>query len=156
VEIGSIRREVYVEASPEIVFDVVSRPEHLRQWWPQDVHLEPAAGASGSLVFHDDDQGSEAAVVVPITVVEARPPHTFAFRWTHPAGERAVDGNSLLVTFALAPSGGGTLLTMTETGFRELGWEVAQLEALFADHVTGWDFHLSRLSPYAATVAVRA
>ena len=59
------------------------------------------------------------------------------------------------MTFALSPSGPGTLLTMTETGFRELGWEAAQLEALYADHVVGWDFHLARLNPYAATLGVR-
>ncbi|MEO7236570.1 MAG: SRPBCC family protein [Lapillicoccus sp.] len=155
MEIGTIRREVYVEASPDIVFDVVSRPEHLRHWWPQEAHLDPTPGSSGELVFRDDGQPSESSKVVPVTVVEARPPHTFSFRWTHSAGERAADGNSLLVTFALSPSGPGTLLTMTETGFRELGWEVAQLEALYADHVVGWEFHLARLSPYAATVGVR-
>ena len=30
MEFGTIEREVYVEASPEIVFDVVSSPEHVR------------------------------------------------------------------------------------------------------------------------------
>ncbi len=155
METGTIRREHYVEASPDIVYDVVSRPEHLSQWWAQDAHLEPNAGATGDLVFHD--VGAEkATVVVPITVVEASPPHTFSFRWTHPAGERAQEGNSLLVTFALTPSGTGTLLTMSETGYRELGWEVAQLEELYADHETGWDHHLARLTPYAASVGVRS
>jgi uncharacterized protein YndB with AHSA1/START domain len=155
VEIGTIRREQYVEASPHIVYDVVSRPEHLTQWWPQEAHLEPTPGWEGDLVFRavEDPTGG---TVVPITVVAADPPHTFSFRWAHAAGERAVDGNSLLVTFTLSPSGTGTLLTMTETGFRELGWEVAQLEELYADHQRGWDAHLARLGPYAATVGVRS
>ena len=93
--------------------------------------------------------------MVPFTVVDARPPRTFSFRWTHPAGEAAAAGNSLLVTFDLTPSGGGTLLRMTETGFREMGWEVAVLEQQYHEHVTGWDFYLPRLAPYVATLEVR-
>ena len=31
MEYGSIDREIYVDASPEVVFEVVSRPEHLRE-----------------------------------------------------------------------------------------------------------------------------
>src|SRR5690349_14896127 len=34
MEFGMIEREIFVEASPEIVFDVVSSPDHLKQWWP--------------------------------------------------------------------------------------------------------------------------
>ena len=39
-----------------------------------------------------------------------------------------MEGNSLLVTFELTSQGDGTRLRMTETGFREMGWEVAVLE----------------------------
>src|SRR4051794_20306605 len=34
MEFGTIEREIYVEASPEIVFEVVSSPDHLKAWWP--------------------------------------------------------------------------------------------------------------------------
>ena len=37
----SIEREIRVEASPEVVYEVVSSPEHLREWWPDDADLEP-------------------------------------------------------------------------------------------------------------------
>ena len=88
-------------------------------------------------------------------LVDAQPPRLFSFRWTHPADQQAVAGNSLLVTFDLLPSGCGTLLKMTERGFRELGWEVAVLEQQYREHVTGWDFYLPRLAPYVATLPVR-
>jgi hypothetical protein len=84
-----------------------------------------------------------------------RPPRTFSFRWTHPADEPAVAGNSLFVTFDLTPSGSGTLLKMTESGFREMGWDVALLEQQYNDHVTGWDFYLPRLVSYVATAKVQ-
>jgi uncharacterized protein YndB with AHSA1/START domain len=150
MEFGTIEREIYVEAAPEIVFDVVSSPEHLRQWWPDEAHFDPAPGATGEIVFGVPDEGGK---VVPFTVIAAKPPRTFSFRWTQPAGEVPVEGNSLLVTFELTPSDGGSLLRMTETGFREMGWEAALLEETYQDHNTGWDYFLPRLPPYAEKVA---
>jgi uncharacterized protein YndB with AHSA1/START domain len=152
MEFGVIEREIHIDASPEVVFEVVSRPEHVRQWWSDDAHYEPTPGSTGELVFGDPASGGGAAA---FTVVDVRPPRTFAFRWTHPAGEDAREGNSLLVTFELAPSGGGTLLRMTETGFREMGWEVAVLEEQYGEHVAGWDHFLPRLAPYVATLGAR-
>ena len=152
MEFGTIEREIYVEAAPEIVFEVVSSPDHLKRWWPDDARYDPAPGSSGEIVFGDRDADG---AVVPFTVVDAQPPRTFSFRWTHPAEEVARGGNSLLVSFDLTPSGGGTLLRMTETGFREMGWEAAVLEEQSREHEAGWDFYLPRLAPYVATLEVR-
>ena len=154
MEFGTIEREIYVEASPEIVFEVVSSPDHLRQWWPDDARYEPTPGSTGEIVFGDRDAGG---TVVPFTVVDvaAAADASRSAGRTRPARSPA-EGNSLLVTFDLTPSGGGTLLRMTETGFREMGWEVAVLEEQYQDHVTGWDFYLPRLAPYVATLAVAA
>ena len=153
MEFGTIEREVHIEATPEVVFEVVSSPEHLREWWPDDARYSPAPGSVGEIVFGDCDAGGK---VVPFTVVDVRPPRTFSFRWTHPADEEAAPGNSLLVTFELIPSGTGTLLRMTETGFREQGWEVAVLEEAYRDHANGWDHFLPRLGPYVAGLEVPA
>jgi len=153
MEFGTIEREIYVEASPEVVFEVVSSPEHLKQWWPDDAQYDPTPGSTGEIVFGDREAGGTA---VGFTVVDARPPRMFSFRWTHPVGEAAAVGNSLLVTFDLVPSAGGTVLKMTETGFREMGWEAAVLATQFAEHHHGWDFYLPRLVPYVATLQVRS
>jgi uncharacterized protein YndB with AHSA1/START domain len=149
MELGTIEREVYVEASPSTVFEVVSSPDHLTQWWPDEARFGSTPGSSGEIVFGDRDAGG---AVVAFTVVEAHPPRSFSFRWTHPAEEVAAQGNSLLVTFDLTPSGTGTLLRMTETGFRERGWEAAVLEEQYREHATGWDFYLPRLVAYAPTL----
>ncbi|MFI2105650.1 SRPBCC family protein [Isoptericola sp. NPDC019693] len=151
-ELGSIERELYVEASPDVVFEVVSRPEHVRRWWPDDADFDPEPGAAGSITFGDGPDRT----VESFTVVESLPPRTFSFRWTHPSGEEATAGNSLLVTFELVPSGDGTLLRMTETGFREQGWEVAVLEQHYREHVEGWAFYLPRLVTYAGSPGVRS
>jgi uncharacterized protein YndB with AHSA1/START domain len=153
VEHGTIQREIYVEASPETVFTVVSSPEHLTGWWPDEARYELTPGATGEIAFGDRDHGG---AVASFTVVEVQPPRRFAFRWTHPAGQDALPENSLLVTFELVPSGTGTSLRMTETGFRERGWEAAVLEQQYREHVTGWDHFLPRIAPYAATLQVQA
>ena len=152
MEYGTIEREIYVDATPEVVFAVVSSPDHLRRWWPDDARFAPAPGSAGEIVFGDPADGGK---VVPLTVVDARAPRTFSFRWDYPPGESATPGNSLLVTFDLTPSGAGTLLKMTETGFREQGWEAAVLEEQYQDHATGWAHFLPRLIPYVATLRVR-
>lgn len=152
MEYGTIEREIFVEAPTETVFDVVSKPEHVKRWWADDARYDPTAGSTGELVFGDPAAGGGVAA---FTVVEVRPPRRFSFRWTHPAGETAREGNSLLVTFDLTPSRGGTVLRMTETGFREMGWEAAVLEQQYREHVAGWDHFLPRLAPHAATLLVR-
>jgi uncharacterized protein YndB with AHSA1/START domain len=146
VEYGIIEREIYIDASPDVVFEVVSSPEHITRWWPDDARYEPTPGSTGEISFGDRDRGGK---VVSLTVVEAKPPRMFSFRWTHPAGEVAAEGNSLLVTFDLSPAGDGTLLRFTETGFRELGREVA---GRYREHVAGWDTFLPRLAPYVTTL----
>jgi len=153
MELGTIEREIYVEASPEVVFEVVSSAEHLQQWWPDEAHYERLPGETGEIVFGERGAGG---AVVAFTVVDVKRPHTFSFRWTHPFAEPARVGNSLLVTFDLKPSGSGTLLKMTESGFREMGWDAAVLEQQYREHVTGWDFYLPRIAPYVAKLEARA
>lgn len=145
-EYGSIERAIRIDAAPEIVFDVVSDPAHVQQWWPDEAHYEVAPGGAGEIFF--SNAGEKFAVA--IQVVDAIPYRLFSFRWTHPAGEEPKADNSFLVTFELEPAGGGTLLRMTETGFREHGWEAAVLEEAYREHAQGWDYHLARLVSYVA------
>ncbi len=149
MELGTIERELYIDAPPEIVFEVVSDPAHVKEWWPDEARYEAVVGSTGEILFADDKGGKVEA----LTVVDLEPPTRFSFRWTHPADEEAVEGNSLLVTFELVPQGEGTLLRFRETGFRERGWEAAVLEATYQDHIQGWGHFLPRLVTYAAKVA---
>lgn len=148
MEFGRIEREIFVEAAPEIVFDVVSSPEHLKEWWPDEAEVEAVAGATGRVVFHREPP--EEPMVVAITVVDAMPPHLFSFRWVYEEGEVPGPTNSLLVTFELEATGEGTRVRMTESGFRERGWETAVLEEAYREHSEGWDFFIARLGTYVA------
>lgn len=148
MEYGSIEREIQVEAAPEVVYTVISTPEHLEQWWPDQAELEPVPGGTGVISF--GDRSAPDAKIQALTVVEADPPRRFSFRWVYDEDQAATSANSLLVTFELVPSGAGTLLRFTEAGFREKGWEAAVLEEQYHEHVTGWDYFLPRLVSYVA------
>ncbi|MDR7275958.1 SRPBCC domain-containing protein [Catenuloplanes atrovinosus] len=142
MEHGMIERWIHIEASPENVFEVLSDPAYVRQWWPDDADFPVRAGGDGWISFGDPAEGGKRE---RLTVVDVVRPRTFSFRWTHEDGETAGPGNSYLVVFELEPVDGGTLLRMTETGFRERGWDEATAAAAHADHVRGWDFFLPRL-----------
>jgi uncharacterized protein YndB with AHSA1/START domain len=149
---GSIERELRIDASPDVVFEVISSPEHLREWWPDSAELEPVPGATGVITFGDPT--APDAKIAPLTVLEADAPRRFAFRWVYDEGP-ATETNSLLVTFDLFPSGEGTLLRFKETGFRERWPEAAVLEEAYLDHVRGWDIFLPRLVTYANQLVAR-
>jgi uncharacterized protein YndB with AHSA1/START domain len=133
----SIDREIHIDAAPEVVYEVISTPEHLREWWPDDAEVEATPGATGFVSFGADK-------VVPLTVIEADPPRRFSFRWVYDGDDVPAAANSLLATFDLIPSGAGTLLRFSETGFDES----ATSDEDYRDHVTGWDYFLPRLAPY--------
>ena len=113
---------------------------------PSEVSLVAEPAGSGT-------QALDRAVQLTSMVVEADAPRRFVFRWVHPEDQPATPENSFLVTFELEPAGGGTLLRLTEAGFREVGWEAATLEAYYRDHSAGWDQHLPSLAAYVARVA---
>ncbi|MBB3677522.1 SRPBCC domain-containing protein [Modestobacter versicolor] len=146
MEHGSIEREFTVQAAPEVVFDVLSSPEHIARWWGADAVLDPTPGAVGELAWND------RAHVTPLTVVEADPPRTFSFRWAYD-DESPSPTNSFLVTFTLRPTEGGTVVRLVETGFRERGWADAVAQAHHDDHVQGWDQHLATLRGYVTRLA---
>ncbi|MGH3726661.1 MAG: SRPBCC family protein [Mycobacterium sp.] len=140
-----IERELHIEASPEVVFSVISRPEHMKRWWPDKAEFAPTPGAEGEISFRGDGPGENH--VYGLTLVEVDPPRRFSFRWCYPEGHTANAGNSLLVTFDLTPSGAGTVLRMTEVGFREQNRTEAEVLEQYESHVEGWALHLPRIAP---------
>ena len=149
-EYASIEREVYIDASPDIVFQVVSAPEHIREWWTSAADFEPDPGGSGWLAFGDPEAGGKR---VEFSVADAVPNRLFSFRWDFASGERAVAGNSNLVTFELIPEGSGTRLRFTEVGFTDRGWDEAEVKETHVDHTSGWDHFLPKLVRYAQGLA---
>ncbi|MFN8050515.1 MAG: SRPBCC domain-containing protein [Acidimicrobiales bacterium] len=152
-EFGSIERELHIDATPEVVFDVISRPDHIREWWGAETGIEAVVGSTGELVWTSEESGEQ--LVEAISVVVADRPRRFAFRWISPDRALPTPDNSLLVTFELTPSGSGTLLRVVESGFREMGWDAAVLEQAYHQHCDGWDTHLPLLADVASAASPR-
>src|SRR4051794_21280214 len=158
MEFGSIQQSIYIEAAPDVVYEVVSSPEHITQWYVDEAAFEPVTGNNGRLGFGPP----EGRMQVPLTVVEAVPGVRFSFRWlappapaVPPVGTPLDEANSLLVTFDLTPQDDGTQLTVTESGARELGWDAALLEHYYNDHTEGWTAILTKLRTYVSVLAAR-
>lgn len=113
VEQGSIERGVHVDAPPHVVYEVLSRPEHLRRWWPDDARFELVIGARGELMWRNTATGGSATVA--LTVVDADPPRRICYRSS--SGESGAAGPPLLITFDLIPERGGTRVHLTQTAF---------------------------------------
>lgn len=144
----TIEREIHIEATPEVVFDVISNPRHLVHWFPDRAELDPTPGGRGVLTFTT----AGADHVAPVMVVEAQPYSLFSFRWSQPEGAEATDHNSLLVRFELVPTGAGTTLRMTESNFDGRGLDDARVLADYEDHLQGWAQIMPRLAPYAESL----
>ena len=139
MEYGAIEKQVHIDAPPDVVYAIVSSPEHIAKWWAESADFDARPGGSGEIVFHD--------AAVQLTVLETVPSTLFRFRWNYPAGETPTGQNSMLVTFELAPEGSGTLLMVSEEGMRDQGWEAAKLEQYYRGHLDGWTTCLDELIP---------
>lgn len=143
----SITRDIVINASPETVYDVVSRPEHLAEWFSDEADLEPVRDARGVLTWRD--KGTTPAATVELTVVTADRPHVFAFSWVSPERQRATPTDSVLVEFRITAEQSGTRLVVSESGLDAVDWDDAAKAAYAAEHGSGWESFLPQLREYA-------
>jgi uncharacterized protein YndB with AHSA1/START domain len=133
----AIERTLELRASPERLWRVLTEADELAAWFGQRCALDLRPG--GSAWFEWDDGGRFEAT---IEVVE--PPRRFAFRWASERNVPVAAGRSTLVEFRIEPGrDGGSVLSLRESGFGELGTRLA--------NVHGW---MDELRDLAAHVAV--
>jgi uncharacterized protein YndB with AHSA1/START domain len=92
-----ITREIVFPVPPDELWDALTDPERLEEWFANDVELEPRPGGAG--VFRWDDGEEQRA-----TVVVAEPGERLVLDWED-EGE---------VEFTLEPVEGGTRLLVRE------------------------------------------
>jgi uncharacterized protein YndB with AHSA1/START domain len=150
---NSVEREILIEASPEVVWGVITEPEQIKRWFSDDAELEGRAGADGTLTWKPGGRGGEKEVdlVVPIRVVDAEPFRRFSFRWNHPQGAEADQGNSALVELSLIEEPGGTRLRVLESGIDLVTHEEESQVRYVEEHEHGWGRHLGELRDYVAS-----
>ena len=137
-----IEREILIEAPIEVVWNVVTEPGHIQQWFADEAEVELRVGGSGRMRFKSGD-----SYELQIEAVE--PPRRLAFRWVQPEGSVARAENSMLVEFTLQPEAGNTRLRVVESGFDTVDWSDAQKAKYAESHSNGWQTILGRLRDYA-------
>jgi uncharacterized protein YndB with AHSA1/START domain len=151
----TITRDIVINASPETVYDVVSRPEHIAEWFSDEADFEPAPDARGVLIWRDKE--TNQATSVELTVVTADRPHLFAFRWVSPDRQRATPTatDSVVVEFRITADPEGTRLVVSESGLDAVDWDDATQAAYAAEHTKGWETFLPQLRAYAEGLVAR-
>jgi uncharacterized protein YndB with AHSA1/START domain len=136
-----IEREILIDAPVEVVWAVVTEPEHISGWFSDSVELELQAGGEARLRW--DGHGTFHG-----RVERVEPPHFFAFRWVIDPDQELVADNSTLVEFTLSAEGDSTRLTVVESGFADLARPEDENRRHFDDHSRGWQTELGHLTDY--------
>jgi len=113
-----VRREIVLDAPPEEVWEAITDPAELEEWFANDVELDVRPGGEG--IFRWDDGSVRRAIVEEVDVERS-----FSFWWWRENNEVS------RVAIELDPLPEGTRVTVTETPPAE--WATAiQMRATFA------------------------
>jgi uncharacterized protein YndB with AHSA1/START domain len=101
-----IQREIVLPADRDDVWEALTDPERLEDWFANDVDLDLRPGGGASFRWSNGEERRA-------TVTEVEPEERLAFRW---------DDEDGVVEFTLADDADGTRLTVVETS---PAWSIA-------------------------------
>jgi uncharacterized protein YndB with AHSA1/START domain len=141
-----VEREIYIEASPEVVWSVLTESEHIAGWFSDSAEIDLRSG--GEAVFTWNEHGPAHARIERVD-----PPRLLSFRWMravreHPSAAELDETNSTLVELTLHPEDGGTRLRVVEGGFRELAGSEDEIAAYAEENRQGWGHEFEELRDY--------
>jgi len=128
----SYSTSVFVEASPDHVFDCLVVPEMMVRWMGDRALLHAVAGGR----FEVDING----VLIRGEFTEVDRPRRLVVSWGQ-LGNDALPPGASRVTFQIEAAEGGTVVTLTHDGLPEPEQ---------AKHAVGWPHFLGRLAVYGA------
>jgi uncharacterized protein YndB with AHSA1/START domain len=143
-----IEREIDIDAPIDVVWTVITEPEHITGWFTDSAELDVRPGGEGR--FGWDVKATNHNMVVNLRVERLDPPHFFSFRWNYPDGDDPTETNAPLVAFSLEARGGATRLRLVESGLERIARSDEAKEIYFAEHTSGWTSIVERLRDYAA------
>jgi len=98
----SVEREITVPVDPERAWRLVTEPEHLEQWFAEQVEIDPTPGAPVRVV--GDDGGERHGVVEEVDA-----PRRLRFTWYTPP-----DGPPSTVEIEVTPERDGSRISVVE------------------------------------------
>ncbi|HEX5506175.1 MAG TPA: SRPBCC domain-containing protein [Thermomicrobiales bacterium] len=145
-----VAREILIDAPVEVVWAVVTEPEHLGRWLGDTAAIDLRPGGALRLTYGEHG-------VIRGRVERVEPPHFVSFHWAFSAREGGAgvevrEGNATLVEFRLTAEGAGTRLRVVESGFARLDGTADENARYAEDHGRGWERELGELRDYVATV----
>jgi uncharacterized protein YndB with AHSA1/START domain len=113
METVAVERSVLIEAPRQRVWQAITDPAELEQWYapgcPWDI---PALQAGATVKFHNTDTDIQLA-----TIEQLEPLHRLTLRWEL---DPAHPGITLLNSFLLEEENGGTRVTVSQAGYESL------------------------------------
>ena len=115
----AVERSVLIDASPQRVWQAITDPAQLEQWYAPGCPWEiPALQAGATVKFHNTDTDIQLA-----TIEVLEPLREFTLRWQldpmHP-------GLTLTNSFRLEPENGRTRVTISQAGYDSLPEDMRQ------------------------------
>ena len=139
---GVVRREIWIDASPELVFSFFIDAEKLSRWLVVDATLDPGPGGVCRQI-HDGSARGFDRCVMPGRFVVVDPPYHVSFTWRFEETSVGVPPGSSLVDVYLEADGAGTVVRLEHRGLPG----VEQPE-----HGRGWNLMLGRLDAAAGSL----
>jgi uncharacterized protein YndB with AHSA1/START domain len=133
----TIKKELFIKATPERVFKALTQKEELEHWFVQEaiIDLQPGAEIQTNWAPGMGEHGK---------VKEVMSPHLFSFTW-----EGQFSPTPTTIKFELKAEKDGTLLTLNHSGIGEgKGWEAY---TNMDQNGKGWDAHLNDLKSWVET-----
>jgi uncharacterized protein YndB with AHSA1/START domain len=154
-----IEKKVLLQAPRERVWRAISDSKQFGSWFGVELDSPFVAGTrvTGKIAPTTVDaevakmQKPYAGLAFEITVDRVEPMRYFSFRWHPGALDPGIDYSkepTTLVTFELEEASGGTMLTITESGFDRIPLE--RRAKAFAGNEQGWSHQTKLIEKYLA------
>jgi uncharacterized protein YndB with AHSA1/START domain len=145
-ELSRIDRTIELNAPPDRVWRALTNVDELSAWF--QVRIEGTL-SSGSEVWMTSTHPQHAGQRFRVRIAELAPPHRVVWEWHPGEVDPAIDYSReprTTVTFSLEPSGRGTRLSVSETGFDAIS--LARRAKVYRDNTEGWAEVLVWLQKY--------
>jgi uncharacterized protein YndB with AHSA1/START domain len=149
-DLARIERKTLIRAPRSRVWKAISDLEQFSAWFRVKAEgvFQPGARVRMTSTY----KGHEGTVFY-LTIDEISPEHRFSWRW-NPHSELPPEDTTApatVVEFRLEDADGGTLVTVTESGFDRV--DPAHRAKAFADNSEGWKIQMENLSAYVGKTA---
>lgn len=133
---GTIKQRTFIAAHPEKVYDTLTSAKCWDEFFTTGMELDPRPG--GNCSFSWKDWGPDKYTLkVPGKVLEAQRPGLFAFQW-------GSEGNETTIRIELSKTDNGSVLTLTEDGYKD----TPEGRAMILECAAGWGEAVTLLKFY--------